>query len=75
MLFAPAILMLKADLLTSQMTHPLENLGLESCTIATTLQKADRRLLHSPLVRIAGISFLHHNSLRLTLEAINLSST
>ena len=58
-----------------QMTHLLENLGLESCTIATTPQKADRRLLHSRLVRIAGISFRHHNSLRLTLEEISLSST
>ena len=72
--FGPAILMLKVDLLTSQMTRPPENLGLESCIIATTLQKADRRLLHFRLVRIAGINFLSR-SLRLSaLEETSLSS-
>lgn len=75
MLYAPVILILKADLLTSQMTRPLENHGLENCTIATTLQKVDRRLVHFRLVRIADISFLHHSSLRLIHEAISLSST
>ena len=58
----------------SQMILPLENHGLENCTTVTTLQKADRKLLLFRLVRIAGISFLHHSSLRLTLEAISLSS-
>lgn len=51
------------------------NHGLENCTIATTLQKVDRRLVHFRLVRIADISFLHHSSLRLIHEAISLSST
>ena len=57
MLYAPVILILKADLLTSQMTRPLENHGLENCTIATTLQKVDRRLLHSHLSALQTSAF------------------
>ena len=69
------ILMSKADLLISQMIRLPENRGLESYIIATIPQKADRKLSRFQLVRIANISFLHHSSLHLTLEAISLSST
>lgn len=49
---------------------------LESCTIiGDTLRKADPPLLLFRLVLTADINFLHHSSLRLTLEAISLSST
>ena len=68
--------MSKADLLTLQMTLLMENHGLESCTIiGDTLRKADPPLLLFRLVLTADINFLHHSSLRLTLEAISLSST
>ena len=76
MLYVPVILMSKADLLTLQMTLLMENHGLESCTIiGDTLRKADPPLLLFRLVLTADINFLHHSSLRLTLEAISLSST